>query len=78
MRDAVIVSTVRTPIGRAYRGAHFPSTGSPSPSKQHYALYQHKWWHLGIGAPALAAICLHLGLERDQSLRSSQRFVLEV
>jgi len=29
MRDAVIVSTARTPIGRAYRGA-FNATGSPT------------------------------------------------
>src|SRR3546814_468892 len=31
MRDAVIVSTARTPIGRAYRGA-FNATPSPTPA----------------------------------------------
>ena len=33
MRSAVIVSTARTPIGRAYRGA-FNNTPSPRPSRK--------------------------------------------
>ena len=35
MRDAVIVSTARTPIGRAYRGAF---NATPSPTLASYAI----------------------------------------